>query len=93
MLITTLSTQALASMGYIPDPSGQNMANLPLAKHFIDTLGVLDEKTQGNLTDEEKNLLTETLHQLRMAFVNAQQSEAASPDEADSAGKSSIELP
>ncbi len=91
ILVSTLSTQALASMGYIPDPSGQPMTNLPMAKHFIDTLGVLEEKTQGNLDEGESGLLTETLHQLRMAFVQA--SQAPQPTANDGQSESSIELP
>lgn len=89
MLVTTLSTQALASMGYIPDPNGQPMTNLPMAKHFVDTLAVLEEKTKGNLSEEENSLLNETLHQLRMAFVNA--SGASAPESGE--GGSTIELP
>lgn len=88
ILVSTLSTQALASMGYIPDPSGNPMTNLPMAKHFVDTLAVLEEKTKGNLDDEESGLLTETLHQLRMAFVHA-----SNPDQPPSQTDSTIELP
>lgn len=76
MLVTTLSAQAMTSLGFIPDPTtGKSTPNRPLAKHFIDTLGVLEEKTNGNLTTEEANLLKETLHQLRMAFITPPQSE------------------
>ena len=89
ILVSTLSTQALASMGYIPDPSGQPMTNLPMAKHFVDTLAVLEEKTKGNLDDEESSLLTETLHQLRMAFVHASNPTDPPPSQTDS----TIELP
>lgn len=70
MLITTLGAQAMSALGFMPDPStGQTSKNRPLAKHLIDTLGLLEEKTKGNLTDEESGYLAETLHQLRMAFV------------------------
>ena len=40
------------------------------AKHHIDTLEMLQEKTSGNLTDEETKILSEALHALRMAYVN-----------------------
>jgi len=89
ILVSTLSTQALASMGYIPDPNGQPMTNLPMAKHFVDTLAVLEEKTKGNLDNEESSLLTETLHQLRMAFVQTSNPTDPPPSQAGS----TIELP
>lgn len=94
-LVTTLSTQALSAMGLIPDPmTGKAVANLPMAKHFIDTLGVLEEKTSGNLDDEEKQLLNESLHQLRMAFVMAGQAKSDEAAGGDSATSSpTIELP
>jgi hypothetical protein len=70
VLVTTLATQALANLGQIPDPvENQPVVRKPMARHFIDTLAVLEEKTAGNLTDDEAALLTETLHQLRMIFV------------------------
>ena len=48
MLVSSLSTQALVALGYLPDPgTGQPMVNRDLAKHLIDTLGILEEKTQG----------------------------------------------
>ena len=75
MLITTLSAQAMSALGFLPDPAtGKANTNRSMAKHFIDTLGVIEEKTKGNLTDAESNLLNETLHQLRMAFVTPPQS-------------------
>ena len=92
ILVSTLSTQALASLGFLPDPaSGQPAPNKALAKHFIDTLGVIDEKTKGNLNDDEANLLKETLHQLRMAFIQMPAVSAA--EEPAPAAESKIELP
>ena len=93
LLVTTLTTQALSALGMIPDPaSGESVANLPMAKHFIDILGVLEQKTSGNLDDEEKRLLNESLHQLRMAFVMAGQSPGGNSTQTDSSGPT-IELP
>lgn len=70
MLVSTLVTQALVGLGQIPDPfSGQPEVNLAVAGHYIDTLGILEQKTKGNLTPDESDMLTEVLHQLRMAFV------------------------
>lgn len=92
VLMSTLATQAMAAMGLIPDPmTGQPSVNLEMAKHFIDLLGMLQEKTQGNLTEEEANHLRDGLHQLRMIFVSTEQASAGTDGEA--APKSSIELP
>ena len=73
MLVTTISAQAMTALGFFPDPSGKMEPNRSMAKHFIDTLGVLEEKTAGNLDDEEKTMLQETLHHLRMAFITPPQ--------------------
>ncbi len=71
--LLSLATSALFHMGLIADPeSGERSeANLPLARHSIDTLSLLQEKTQGNLTAEEEELLTNLLTELRMRFVEA----------------------
>jgi len=62
------------AMGMIPDPqSGQRVAVLDLARHHIDMLGVLEEKTKGNLTEEEEQLLSGALYELRMQYVELQQ--------------------
>ena len=45
--------------------------NLPLARHSIDLLAVLQEKTKGNLTGDEAMLLERALHQLRLAYLEA----------------------
>ena len=93
VLVSLLSTQAMAAMGFLPDPTtGQPNPNLDAAKHFIDTLGILQEKTKGNLEDEESNMLRDALHQLRMLFVSAT-TEAKSPQPSEEPKKSSIELP
>lgn len=92
VLITTLATQALSNLGQIPDPlEGKPVVRKPLAKHFIDTLAMLEEKTKGNLTEEESEMLGGTLHQLRMIFVAAP--ESFPEPESRTTGSSSIELP
>jgi hypothetical protein len=69
-LITTLGTQAMVALGEVPNPITGKMERLPnQAKHFIDTLAMLEEKTAGNRTPEESALLSSLLHQLRMAYV------------------------
>ncbi|MFP4213026.1 MAG: DUF1844 domain-containing protein [Desulfohalobiaceae bacterium] len=68
--ILSLGSSVLAHLGEVPDPStGQTNQNLELARHTIDILGVLEEKTQGNLTPDEDNLLKNLLFELRMKYV------------------------
>jgi len=70
-LIHTLFTQALMALGRIPNPiTKQAHKNLPTAKHFIDTLAMLEQKTAGNLSTEERHQLEEIQHQLRMMFLD-----------------------
>ncbi len=71
VLVTSLATQALASMGQIPGPEGKPVVELDHAKHFIDTLAVLEDKTKGNLSDDEAALLGNAVHELRLMFVMA----------------------
>src|SRR5438067_12268913 len=57
-------------LGQIPNPqTGKGEVNLELAKMFIDQLGMIQEKTRGNLTTEEGAVLKNTLANLQMAFV------------------------
>jgi hypothetical protein len=57
-------------LGQIPNPqTGKGEVNLELAKMFIDQLGMIQEKTRGNLTNEEAAVLRNTLSNLQMAFV------------------------
>lgn len=69
-LIQLIAMQAVVGLGGMAGPGGQEIPPNPeLAKLHIDMLDVLDRKTAGNLTPEEKRLLDTTLHQLRMAYV------------------------
>lgn len=80
LLVETLSLQALAALGQVPDLAGKASApRLDLAKHTIDTLGILEDKTRGNLTSEEAALLERVLHELRLAYVTLSSRAAASP--------------
>lgn len=57
-------------LGQIPNPkTGEGEVNLDLAKMFIDQLAMIQEKTRGNLTNEESMVLRNTLSNLQMAFV------------------------
>ncbi len=70
VLLSSFVTQALYALGAIPDPqTGQPMLSLELAKHQIDMLGVLEAKTQGNLSEEETKLLAGALYELRDRYV------------------------
>ena len=80
-LINILAMQAMAGLGLLPGPDGQRIPpNLGIAKHFVDMLQVLDDKTKGNLTDEERKLLDQVLYEVRMSFV--QMSSGADADAA-----------
>ena len=70
--LLSLSSSVLLHLGEIPDPqSGAKKKDMALAKQSIDILTLLKEKTEGNLTEEEKNLLENLLYDLRMRFVKA----------------------
>jgi len=77
--IASLSHSALMHLGDAPPLDGQAAeTNFPLARQTIDLLGVLEEKTKGNLTGEEERLLSHTLFDLRTRFVEL--SKAASKE-------------
>ena len=68
--IFSLNSSALLNLGAIEDPgTGKKTKNLPLAKQTIDILGMLEEKTKGNLTDDEAAMLKNILYELRMLYV------------------------
>lgn len=77
MLVTALASEAMLYLGQIPHPStGQPVLDLEQARHVIDVLGVLEEKTRGNLTPDEAQLMQGVLHDLRMGYLAIQQSVA-----------------
>ncbi len=68
--ILSLNSSALVQLGLMEDPaSGQKSKNLPLAKQTIDILAMLEEKTRGNLTSDEENMLKNLIYELRMLYV------------------------
>ena len=70
--VISLSTQALMHLGEISNPlSGKVEADVPTAKQMIDILGMLQEKTKGNLDPNEDRLLEDILFDLRMKYVEA----------------------
>ena len=69
--ILSLSTSALLHLGEIPDPQTQTTAkNLELAKHIIDMIDMIKQKTKGNLTEVEARLVDNILYDLRIKYVN-----------------------
>ena len=72
MFVAGLGTQALVHLGDVPDPgTGETKTQLGAAKYTIDVLALLEEKTAGNLTDEENGHLEGLLYELRMRYVSA----------------------
>jgi len=70
--LLSLSSSVLLHLGEIADPqSGKKKKDLVLAKQSIDIINLLQEKTKGNLTQEEEKLLEHLLYDLRMRFVKA----------------------
>ncbi|MBE2179288.1 MAG: DUF1844 domain-containing protein [Chthoniobacterales bacterium] len=94
-----MQAQQIALMlGQIPGPDGKPMdPNLPVARIFIDQLEMIREKTRGNLTTEEGDMLNKVLADLQLAFVEAgkpaveavppQGGEAPKPDGSEDDGK------
>jgi hypothetical protein len=65
-----MATQALFALGAVPDPrTGQRMLSLDLARHHIDMLSVIEQKTKGNLSADESSMLTSTLYELRQRYI------------------------
>lgn len=68
--VLTLSSSALLHFGDFPDPvSGKQERNLDMAKQTIDILGVLRDKTRGNLSKDEEQLMESLLHDLHIKYV------------------------
>ena len=72
-----LATMAAVQFGDLPDPvTGEPVEpNIPAAGHLVEVIGMLQEKTTGNLAPSEAKLLDDLLYELRMRFVQAQQNE------------------
>jgi hypothetical protein len=72
MFVMSLASSVLVHLGEIEHPDSRaREPNLPLAKQNVDILGMLREKTRGNLTQEEAQLLDNLLYDLRMKYVDA----------------------
>jgi len=78
LLVTSLATEALVALGQVPHPiSGKVESQRNLAKYLIDTLDMLKQKTAGNLSQSEQQVLDTVLHQLQMVFVQTASEPAA----------------
>lgn len=74
--VMSLGTTAAVHFGDIADPmTGTSQANLPAAAQMIDILAMLQEKTSGNLSAEESQLVSNLLYELRMRYIEASQHE------------------
>lgn len=70
--LVSLGSSALVHLGEVPDPqSGQHDRDLVLARHTIDLLALLQEKTKGNLDEDETRLLETLLFELRTKYLQA----------------------
>jgi len=68
--ILSLSSSAMIHFGEIPDPmSGRKQKNLAAARQTIDIIGMLQEKTRGNLEEHEQRLVDNVLYELKMRYV------------------------
>ncbi len=75
--VTTLALQASIALGHMANPETQKTQKDPAqAKFIIDTLGMLQEKTKGNLTSEEASLIENLLYELRMAYLAPEKEES-----------------
>lgn len=78
-IIRSLGTTAYAALGLVPDPSGSRRRDPAIARQMIDWLTVLEQKTRGNLTFEESDLLARVLYELRMAYVEVMRPPGGEP--------------
>ena len=75
--IVSLASSAMISLGEMPEPSsGESRVDLDMARHTIDLLGVLIEKTEGNLDDDEKQLIQTVVYELRLKFMDKERQAA-----------------
>ncbi|HDL64425.1 MAG TPA: DUF1844 domain-containing protein [Proteobacteria bacterium] len=94
-LITMFASSAYQSMGKIANPmTGKIERNLDSAQGFIDILIMLKAKTRGNLTDDEEKIMTSTLSDLQMNFVQEKAKPEPAPEkEEEDEKKETAELP
>ena len=76
--VFSLASNAAVHFGDIPDPmtNERRPVDLEAAQQLIEILAMLEEKTRGNLTPEERQLLEQLLYELRMRYVEAKKSQS-----------------
>jgi hypothetical protein len=71
--VLSLASTALIALGKLPGPEGESHPiDLETARHLIDVLAMLEQKTKGNVDEAEQKLLASLIYDLRVAFVDAQ---------------------
>jgi hypothetical protein len=76
--VLSLASSALVALGKMPAPDGEpHPIDLETARHLIDVLAMLEDKTKGNLDETERKLLASLVYDLRVAFVDARNAKAA----------------
>jgi len=79
-LINMITMQAMVGLGGMSGPGGERIPpSLEVAKHYVDMLQVLEDKTKNNLTDDEKKLLDQVLYEMRMRYVQSASGGAVPP--------------
>jgi hypothetical protein len=72
IFVYSLTMQAMIAMGKLENPmTNKSESNFEQARFLIDTLGIIQEKTKGNLNEDEDKMLAETLANLRMLYVQS----------------------
>jgi hypothetical protein len=84
-LIWSMRMQAESSLGAAPWAGEHQEVNLPLARHSIDMLAMLQDKTRNNLTLDEQRLLDNSVTELRFRFIQASEAEQKKPAQAPAA--------
>lgn len=85
-LVLSLRMQAEMNLGLIPSGPGAEKADLRLARHFIDLLAVLQDKTKNNLSIEEQRMLDNSITELRFRYLQAFEADKLKAAEAASNG-------
>lgn len=76
LLVSSLATETLMALGAVPNPlSGKSESRPNQARYLIDTIDMLQQKTRGNLSTGEQQMIESVLHELRMLFVAVSQSQ------------------
>jgi hypothetical protein len=78
--VLSLASSAMVALGKMVAPGGEAIAvDLQAAKYLIDVLGMLEQKTKGNLDESETKLLQSLLYDLRVAYVDAETGRPSQP--------------